>query len=104
MSTTDDNSVRVIPVIESRLTKRGKGTEEAPTRIITEYFTLAGGKLAEFDPVQNEKLLAADRLYDAAMAALEVREVAPVNEEARFKCVAALKSACAAYKASTSFL
>ena len=46
------DSARVIQVIESTLLRRGKGTEDDPIRIVTQYFALDGTLLAESDPVQ----------------------------------------------------
>lgn len=43
------NSAQVIPVIETKAA-RGAGTQEDPTRIVTEYWSLGGEKLAENDP------------------------------------------------------
>ena len=43
------DSARVIQVIETR-SARGCGTEEQPSRIVTEYWSLDGDKLAECDP------------------------------------------------------
>lgn len=43
-------SARVIPVIETK-TARGSGTPDQPARIVTEYWSLKGEKLAESDPI-----------------------------------------------------
>lgn len=43
------DSARVIPVIVTK-SARGSGVEDQPTRIITEYWSLDGKKLAENDP------------------------------------------------------
>lgn len=43
------NSARVIEVIETK-SARGCGSSEQPSRIITEYWSLEGEKLAERDP------------------------------------------------------
>lgn len=44
-------SARIIFVIETK-TARGSGlTPEDPVRIVTEYWTLTGDKLAEVDPI-----------------------------------------------------
>jgi hypothetical protein len=50
------NICKVIPVIKSTLTRRGNGKND-PIRIITEYFSMDGEKLAEVDPCfKNEDL------------------------------------------------
>ena len=43
-------SARVIPVIETK-TARGSGMPDQPARIVTEYWSLKGEKLAESDPI-----------------------------------------------------
>ncbi len=43
-------SARVIPVIETK-TARGSGIPDQPVRIVTEYWSLKGEKLAESDPI-----------------------------------------------------
>ena len=43
------DSARVISVIETKAA-RGIGTQEQPTRMVTEYWSLDGEKLAEHDP------------------------------------------------------
>ena len=43
------DSARVILVIVTK-SARGSGVEDQPTRIITEYWSLDGKKLAENDP------------------------------------------------------
>ena len=42
------DSARVIPVIETR-SARGSGAVDQPTRVVVEYWSLAGEKLAERD-------------------------------------------------------
>lgn len=42
-------NVRMIQVIETTLTYRGKGTADDPGRRVKEYWTLEGEKLAEYD-------------------------------------------------------
>lgn len=42
------DSARVIQVIETK-SARGSGAPEQPCRIVTEYWSLEGGKLAEND-------------------------------------------------------
>lgn len=44
------NSAKVIQVIESHV-KRGNGTEDNPSRIITLYWSLNGELLAVYDPL-----------------------------------------------------
>lgn len=49
------DTCRVIQVIESKLKRRGRGQDyNDPIRIITEYYTLDGEKLAEVDPQISE--------------------------------------------------
>ena len=43
------DSAKVIQVIETK-SARGSGTTEQPARIVTEYWSLEGEKLAEHDP------------------------------------------------------
>ena len=45
------DSAKVIQVIETQ-TARGAGTLDQPTRIVKEYWTLDGEKLAESDPIE----------------------------------------------------
>lgn len=47
-------SARVIPVIETK-TARGSGMPDQPVRIVTEYWSLKGEKLAESDPNQDRE-------------------------------------------------
>lgn len=42
------DSAKVIQVIETK-SARGAGTDEQPSRIVTQYWTLDGKFLAEFD-------------------------------------------------------
>ena len=46
------DSVRVITVIETK-SARGSGSEEQPARIVTEYWSMDGKKLAESDPCSD---------------------------------------------------
>ncbi|APB77432.1 carboxypeptidase [Paenibacillus polymyxa] len=46
------NSAKVIQVIETK-NDRGSGTETDPNRIITQYWSLDGELLAEYDPHSN---------------------------------------------------
>lgn len=47
---TNRFGARVIEVIETEIEKRGEGTEEDPIRRLTQYWSLDGRLLAEFDP------------------------------------------------------
>ena len=47
------DSAKVIEVIETK-SARGAGTPAQPARIVTEYWSLNGKKLAEFDPIREE--------------------------------------------------
>ena len=47
------DTCRVIEVIETTLTRRGLGKEGSPVRIIVEYWSLDGEKLAEVDPCEK---------------------------------------------------
>lgn len=49
------DSVRVIQVVETTLTRRGKGIESDPIRIVRQYWSLDGRLLAEVDPQRDEK-------------------------------------------------
>lgn len=45
------DTVRVIQVVETTLTRRGSGKSDAdPIRIVTQYWSLDGELLAEVDP------------------------------------------------------
>lgn len=44
------DSAKVISVIETK-SARGSGIPEQPARIVTEYWSLDGEKLAESDPI-----------------------------------------------------
>lgn len=44
---------KIIEVIKSTLLRRGKGTEESPVRIITQYWTKEGELLFEKDPFEE---------------------------------------------------
>ena len=46
--------VEVVQVVRTRLTSRGKGTQEDPVRRIEQYWTLDGTLLAEVDPATPE--------------------------------------------------
>lgn len=49
------DSVRIIPVIETKAL-RGKGENEADMcRMVTQYWSLEGELLAEYDPCEKEK-------------------------------------------------
>lgn len=45
-------SSKVIQVIETK-SAVGNGTEDSPTRIVTEYFDFNGERLAEYDPISK---------------------------------------------------
>lgn len=47
------DSARVIQVIETQ-SARGSGAEDQPTRLVTEYWSLDGVKLAENDPLRTD--------------------------------------------------
>ncbi len=45
------DAVRLLPVIETKLLRRGDGSSETdPVRIVTQYWSLDGELLAEHDP------------------------------------------------------
>lgn len=46
------DSAKVIQVIETK-SARGSGGPKQPVRIVTEYWSLAGEKLAEFDSIET---------------------------------------------------
>ncbi len=48
------DSARVIRVIETK-SARGSGTKEQPSRIVTEYWSFSGVKLAEYDPITDNE-------------------------------------------------
>lgn len=48
------DTVRIIEVVETTLTRRGKGVENDPVRIITQYWSRDGELLAEKDPFVEE--------------------------------------------------
>ena len=48
------DSAKVILVIETK-SARGAGTPEQPTRLVTEYWSLEGVKLAEYDPIEKQE-------------------------------------------------
>lgn len=45
------DKAEIVQLIRTTLTRRGKGTEEAPIRIITQYWEMDGTLLFEFDPL-----------------------------------------------------
>lgn len=45
--------VRTIAITETTLTRRGRGVEGDPIRIVTQYWSIDGQFLAEHDPFQN---------------------------------------------------
>lgn len=48
------DSAKVISVIETK-SARGSGIPEQPARIVTEYWSLDGEKLAESDPISTQE-------------------------------------------------
>jgi len=50
------DTARVIEVIETTLTRRGKGVEGDPIRIITQYWSQDGKLLAEKDPWRDQTI------------------------------------------------
>ena len=48
------DSARVIQVIQTK-SAIGRGTQEQPSRIVIEYWTLDGKKLAEYDPIFSQR-------------------------------------------------
>ena len=48
------DSAKVISVIETK-SARGSGIPEQPARIVTEYWSLDGEKLAESDPTSTQE-------------------------------------------------
>ena len=46
------NSAKVIPVNETKITRGSGKSEDDIVRVITEYWTLEGRKLAEVDPTE----------------------------------------------------
>lgn len=47
------DGVRAIAVIETTITRRGKGVEGDPIRLITQYWSMDGQLLAERDPAKE---------------------------------------------------
>lgn len=60
------DSARVIQVIETK-SARGSGATEQPARIVTEYWSLDGEKLAEHDPYFGEMASAASKASSETM-------------------------------------
>ncbi len=60
------NSARVISVIETQ-SARGSGEPESPVRIVKEYWTLDGKKLAECDPHDFETERASSNVSSDSM-------------------------------------
>jgi len=50
------DTCKVIEVVETSLTRRGKGEEEDPVRIITQYWSKDGTLLAEVDCAEKDVL------------------------------------------------
>ena len=44
------DSAKAIIVIETK-SARGKGTQDQPARVVTEYWSIDGKKLAEYGPI-----------------------------------------------------
>jgi hypothetical protein len=44
------DTVEVVTLIKTTLSRRGKGTPTSPVRVITEYWSLDGEKIVEVDP------------------------------------------------------
>lgn len=44
------DTVKLVHLIETTLTRRGKGVESDPVRVITQYWTVEGKLVAEVDP------------------------------------------------------
>ncbi len=52
------DTVRVVTLIETTLTRRGKGVEDDPIRIITQWWTPGGELVVERDPyILGEELI-----------------------------------------------
>lgn len=51
------DEVRVIQVVETTLTRRGKGVVGDPIRCIRQYWSLDGKLLAEVDPIQSGEMI-----------------------------------------------
>ena len=49
------DTAEVMQVIRTTLTRRGRGIEGDPVRIITQYWSLDGVLLAEVDPVSEAR-------------------------------------------------
>jgi hypothetical protein len=70
------DAVRVMEVVETTLTKRGKGVEDDPVRCVRQYWSREGELLAEVDPcpaLDREK----KRLKEAILWALGERDEFP---------------------------
>ncbi len=50
MSEQSKDTVRMVTLIETTLTRRGKGVEDDPIRIITQWWTPTGELVVERDP------------------------------------------------------
>lgn len=60
------NSAKAVLVIETK-TARGSGAAEQPVRIVTEYWSLDGEKLAENDPYLREMASASSNASSDSM-------------------------------------
>ena len=52
------DTVKVIEVVETALTRRGDGVEGSPIRVITQYWDRDGNLLAERDPLPEDNTTA----------------------------------------------
>lgn len=48
------DTVKVVQLIETTLTRRGDGTKEEPIRIVKQFWTFDGELVAEVDPAKIE--------------------------------------------------
>ena len=49
------NPIEIVQLIRTDLTKRGKGTEDDPCRVIRQYWSMDGELVFEIDPCEGEK-------------------------------------------------
>jgi len=50
------DTVQVVTLIKTELSRRGKGEPNDPVRIVTEYWTMEGEKVTEIDPCPKEPI------------------------------------------------
>lgn len=50
----EDKQVQIIEILVTQLTVRGDGTEDNPNRRITQFWTLDGEMICEFDNYRKE--------------------------------------------------